>query len=164
MAAEQVRLLLCNSCKTTEELPDYQGDPRQDDLLRILTDRHKYPDGNKHFGQLLRVDKKHWDNKSTRRAIENQIRESAGHTGLDTEFYDTKNTFQEDAMTCWKTKHNSNPACGDYKSEKMRLLPGTARERRDLGLAPSTIKTYLCDFCPVKSMVQTAYFDKHIKA
>lgn len=157
--AEEIRLLMCFTDGTLEELPDYKGDPRGDTLLDILTERHKFPDGSRHFGQVLRVEKKHWENKSTRRAIENQIRESKGHSGLDTSFYESKNTFQEDAMKCF-SDHNRNPRCSDYKSDKKRLSPGTAADRKKLGLGPSSIKTYLCDFCPVKSIVQMAHYDK----
>ena len=158
---EQVRLLLCHDCKSLEELPDYQGDPRGDILLTVLTDRHESA-GIKHRGQLLRVDKKHWDSPSTKRAIENQIRESAGHTGLDTEFYATKNTFQEDALKCWE-KHLRNPACGDYRSDKMILRPGTKADRKAAGLPESTMKTWLCSFCPVHSLVQQAKNEKNLK-
>lgn len=157
--AEFVRLLICMECKTTEQLPDYAGDPRGDEVLEYAIHPHSHPSGEKHRGHLMRVEKKHWDSPSTRRAIENQIRESAGHTGLDTEFYATKDTLHEDAMKCWSA-HNRNPACGDYKSSKKRLSAGTDRERKKLGLAPMPSKQFLCDYCPVKSMVQQRVFEK----
>jgi hypothetical protein len=157
--AERIRLLICNTCKTTEELPDYQGPPEHDVLLAALASRHVFPDGNKHLGHLADVEKQHWDSKATRRGIENQIRESAGHTGLDTEFYASKNTFQEDALKCWQ-QHNRTPACGDYKSDKKKLVPDTAKDRKDLGLSPSTVTNYLCQFCPVHSLVMQAKRDK----
>lgn len=158
--AENVRLLICLDCKTTEEIPDYEGNPDHDDALTYVIQPHTHPDGRtKHRGQLMKVEKKHWDSPSTRRAIENQIRESAGHTGLDTEFYATKDTLGEDAHKCFNA-HNRNPGCSEYKTEKKRLSAGTDRERKKLGIAPLRSTTYLCDFCPVKSMVQQAVFTK----
>ena len=157
--AEMVRLLICLECKTTEQIPDYEGDHRHDYTLDYVIQPHTYPSGEKHRGQLMRVEKKHWDSPSTRTAIENQIRESAGHTGLDKEFYATKDTLHEDAMKCWAA-HNRNPGCSDYKSPKKRLSAGTDRERKKLGIAPLRSTTFLCDFCPVKSMVQQRVFEK----
>jgi len=157
--AENVRLLICMECKTTEQLPDFEGNPAADDTLNYAIIPHAYPSGEKHRGHLMKVEKKHWDSPSTRRAIENQIRESAGHTGLDTEFYATKDTLGEDALKCFNA-HNRNPGCSDYRSSKKRLSAGTDAERKKLGLAPMPSKTFLCDFCPVKSMVQERVFAK----
>ena len=159
MAAEQVRLLICLTCKTTEELPDYEGPADHDDRLAYLTSQHRFPDGSEHFGQLMKVEKQHWDSPSTKRAIENRIREAAGHTGFDTEFYATKDTLAEDANKCW-VAHNRNPACSDYKSDKKRLSAGTDKERKKLGLPKARSTHFLCDHCPVKSVVQQAHFKK----
>lgn len=159
--AEHVRLLQCLTCKTLEELPDYQGDPRGDFLLQALVKPHRFPDGNEHFGQLHRVEKKHWDVPSTRESIEAQIREKSGHTGFDTEYYATKNTFQADAHSCWRA-HNRNPGCSDYKTSSKRLTPGTAAERKAAGLPRynSPKDVFLCNFCPVHSLVVTAAREK----
>ncbi|WP_159402754.1 hypothetical protein [Streptomyces sp. RTd22] len=43
--ADYIRLLLCKDCGSMEELPDYEGDPRQDFLLDTLVKRHRNPDG-----------------------------------------------------------------------------------------------------------------------
>jgi hypothetical protein len=150
--SDHIRLLLCFEDKTLEQIEDYEGDPHNDWALRYVTDKHVYPSGEKHKGQLLRVEKKHWDSPSTREAIERQIRDSAGHTGLNQEFYDTKDTLGEDALACY-TKHLRNPACSDYRDESKRLSAGTDKERRSLGLAPLRSNHFLCDHCPVHSMV-----------
>lgn len=155
-----VRLLICNTCKTTEELPDYQGPDEGDDVLNFLVTRHRYPDGTEHIGNLGRVEAKHWVDEGKRSSIINQVKNSANHTGLDQSFYDTKNTLQADAMTCWTRDHNRVKACPDYKTESKRLQPDTREERRQAGVKPFRSTTFLCDFCPVKSMVQQAYFDK----
>ncbi len=152
MATEHVRLLLCKTCGTMEELPDYEGRPEGDFLLQTLVERH--PDHIAH--PMLRVEKKHWDSPSTREAIIAQIRENTGHTGLDPAFYNAKNTFQEDAHACWKA-HLRNPGCNDYMSSSKRLTPDTAAERKAAGLPKyrSPKDVYLCTFCPVHSLVVT---------
>lgn len=159
MAAEKYRLLICNVDKTVEVLPDYVGPPENDDTLNYALAGHKFPSGEPHRGQLADVEAKHWDSPSTQQHIRAQIAESAGHTGLNEEFYAVKATFGEDAMTCWK-QHNRNPVCPDYKSEKKLLQPPTVRDRKSEGLGKFKSTTYLCDFCPVKSIVQQAHFAK----
>lgn len=150
--SDRVRLLLCHECKTLEQIDDYEGDPHNDWALRYVTDKHVAPSGLKHLGMLLNVEKKHWDSESTRKAIEKQIRDSAGHTGLDQSFYDTKDTLGEDALACF-SRHQRNPACSDYRTESKRLSAGTDKERRDLGLQPLRSNHFLCDHCPVHSLV-----------
>jgi len=156
-----VRLLICNTCGTIEELPDYKGPEDRDDVLNFLSSQHKFPDGNTHFGNLGRVETKHWESKDKREAIVSQIRDRAGHTGLDPTFYDAKNTLQEDAMTCWTRDHNRIPACSDYMSEAKRLSPGTTSARKEAGIKePFRSTTFLCHFCPVHSLVTQAAHDK----
>lgn len=155
-----VRLLVCNDEKTIEELPDFEGPPERDDVLNWAVSRHRTPAGTEHRGQMIRVEAKHWYDEKIKKQIIAQIREGANHTGLDQEFYDTKNTLQEDAMTCWTKKHNRIPVCPDYKTDKMRLQPDTKQLRKEIGVGEFRSTTFLCDYCPVKSMVQKAYFDK----
>jgi hypothetical protein len=148
--AEHVRLLLCKTCGSLEELPDYEGDPSRDFLLEALVQKH--PDHIAH--PLMRVEKKHWDSPSTRDSIIAKIRENTGHTGFDPAFYNAKNTFQEDAHECWK-KHLRNPGCNDYKTASKRLTPDTAAERKAAGLPKyrSPQDRFLCEFCVVHTLV-----------
>lgn len=160
MAQTNVRLLLCHECKSLEELPDFNGHPERDALLNALVSKHRYPSGTEHRGQLLRVEQKHWDSPSTREAIVAQIRSGAGHTGLDPAFYEAKNTFQEDAMSCW-AKHLRNPGCNDYKSDEKLILPDTQADWKAAGIKrPQKLGNgndrYLCEFCPVHSLVVEA--------
>jgi hypothetical protein len=160
--ADKLRLLQCLTCKTLEEVEYYEGNPEHDFLLNRLLERHKFPDGSEHFGHLHVVDAKDWAVQSYREGIEKEIREKSGHTGFSPEYYATKNTFQEDALTCWQ-KHLRNPACNDYKDDSKRLTPGTAAERKAAGL-PSLDRSprdrYLCDFCPVHSLVKAVAYTK----
>jgi hypothetical protein len=159
MSDTHVRLLQCLTCRTLEELPDYQGPSERDDTLNYLVSTHRFPDGTEHMGHLHRVEEKYWNLPSMRKNIEAQIREKSGHTGLDTGFYETKATFQDDAMKCWK-KHNRTTDCGDYKTDKMRLVPDTKSERKEAGITGARPNTFLCDFCVCKSLIQKKVFEK----
>jgi hypothetical protein len=156
--AEIIRLLRCDDCYTVEPLPDYDGPPEHDALLSALIARsHTEPSGTTHRGKLLRIDKRHWDSPSVREAVIARIREESGHTGLDPDFYASRDTFAEDALLCFQ-EHHRNPACNDYKSDHKRLTPDTQAERKELGMGEyrSKLNRYLCEFCPVHSLVVEA--------
>lgn len=165
MADKQIRLLACKQCKTIEEIPDFAGNPRDDHLLTYALERHKTND-TPHIGALFKVPEKDWDNTEAQRTIANQIgaKLDGGETGLGSAFYDLKNNFQADAMACWKA-HNRNPACSDYKSASKRLTPDTKAERKEAGLSEyrSAKDRYLCEFCPVQSLVEQAFNEKNLK-
>jgi hypothetical protein len=153
-----IRLLFCKNCKTLEELPDFEGQRPEDDvLLQILTERHVSA-GVPHTGQLMRVSLQFWAVPSIKEEITRQIFQNGapGLASLMPDFYETKATFSEDAMTCWRQHLSPKDSCPDYGSEKKRLLPDTRAERKDLGLAPAAEdgpRVYLCQFCPVHAMV-----------
>jgi hypothetical protein len=157
MADEYIRLLLCNVCNSIEELEDFSGPPEYDTLLINLLYPHKFPSGDEHKGHLLRIEKKSWDNKTARREIIKQIREGSG--GLkeqDSKFYETRDTFRDDALTCWK-QHNRTTNCGDYKSESKRLVPDTRDDWKQAGIyrpKKTPWDRYLCNFCPFESVVK----------
>ena len=156
----QIRLLVCRTCKSAEELPDFEGRPEDDVLLNIAVERHQKPEP--HLGQLFKFPLKYWVREDVKESIMNQIRQG-GSSGLDvfgTNFYETKSIFAEDAMNCWKL-HNRTTDCSDYKHDRKILKPGTERDRKDAGMNPNGAKViYLCDFCPVKSIVQKKAFTK----
>lgn len=159
MATENIRLLACSVCKTIEEIPDYEGRPEGDHLLTKSLEKHG-PRENRHFGQLFKVSKEQWDNPNLKQEVAKQIANklTAGEgEGLGSEFYEIKDQFSEDAMTCW-AQHNRTKSCGDYKSDKKRLTPDTADERRQAGLPQLGREKdiFLCQFCPVHSLVVTA--------
>ena len=159
VASPDIRVLHCLVCDTLEDFPLFDGPVANDHLLAILVERHQFPSGEPHKGHLFRVPQLTWETESIRRKVIEQIK-GGGSKGLDefdASFYDTKSTFREDAMTCF-TKHlRPSDGCPDYKTEKKMLVPDTKAERKDAGLmAPSKApgpKNYLCDFCPVHSVV-----------
>lgn len=151
-----IRLLVCRTCKSIEELPPHSGRPEDDVLLRISVDRH----GSEHVGVLYNVSALHWNSETMRQAIKEQI--TKGSSGLDvfgTNFYSTRMTFAEDAMSCWQQHLRPKGQCPDFRSEKKRLLPDTKNERKDIGLSSpdksSATRVYLCDFCPVRVYNET---------
>ena len=147
----QIRLLVCRTCKTAEEIPDFEGRPEDDVLLQISVERHQKP--TPHVGLLFKFPVKYWMRKDVKESIMKQIND--GSSGLDvfgTNFYETKSTFMEDAMKCYDIHLQPKGQCSDYKSERKVLKPGTEIDRKKEGLGESkAAKVYLCDFCPVKS-------------
>lgn len=158
-AEPQIRLLVCRTCKSAEELPDWDGRPEDDVLLQISVERHQKPEP--HLGNLYKFPVKYWVREEVKTSIMNQIKEGIS-SGLDvfgTNFYETKSQFAEDAMQCWAI-HNKTQDCADYKHDRKILKPETAQDRRDAGFGESKVKIYLCDFCPVKSIVQRKAYSK----
>lgn len=156
----QIRLLVCRTCKTAEELPDFEGRPEDDVLLQITVERHQNPEP--HLGQLFKFPVKYWTRPDVKESIMNQIKEGIA-PGLDvfgTNFYETKSQFAEDAMQCWSL-HNRTSDCSDYKHERKILKPKTQYDRREAGMDPNGAKViYLCQFCPVHAVYQKKYFEK----
>lgn len=146
-----MRVLYCKTCGTLEEVPDWQDGPQSDPYLSPLVDKH----GETHQGQLFRLPIGLWLMDDSKRQIIEQIKGGTGQLGLgvvDESFYDTRNTFQEDAAVCYQKHLRPQGQCPDFRSESKRLIPATAQDRKDAGLAPLTSgpKVYLCDFCVVR--------------
>ncbi|MGW0061418.1 hypothetical protein ACWDTT_16010 [Streptosporangium sandarakinum] len=147
----ELRLIVCRTCKTVDELPDFHGPVIDDVLLDIVASRHEYGPNAPHEGLMpFRVPEKHWKNSAHKAEILERIKERVG-MGLGDDFYNVKNQFQEDAQTCWKAR-NRTKNCDDWRSEKKRLVPDTAAERKAAGLGKPTSNRFLCDFCPVQSV------------
>lgn len=161
---EHIRLLVCKDCKTIEPLPDYSGDPAHDVLLDYLVQPHR-TNGVEHIGMLARVETSDWNDPRIQREISGRlVTEFGGETGLGSDFYNTRDTFREDAMSCWR-QHQRNPDCSDYKSDAKRLTPDTAAARKEAGMPAYHTKDdrYLCEFCPVHSLVEQKAYDDAMK-
>ena len=156
----KIRLLFCSKCKTIEELPDFEGRPEDDHLLEILAERHQST-GIPHNGRLMKVPLALWAIPSVKEAISKQIYErlAPGFNALMPGFYETKSTFAEDALKCYNQHLRPKGGCPDYGSDKKLLLPDTAKDRKELGLAPlkdsGAPKNYLCQFCVVHTHMVT---------
>jgi hypothetical protein len=158
-----LRLLFCFVCNTVEELPPHDGPPETDILLEITLEKHEFPSGERHKGKLFILPVKTWANTSTRKEIIRQLK-GGGSDGLDAlteekDFYSSKMQFSEDAMKCYSYHLRPKDHCADYMHESKRLLPKTAKERKDLGLeAPKDAagpRVYICNFCPMHSVILT---------
>jgi hypothetical protein len=150
---DKVRILICHTDGAVHELPWYEGPPDYDDTLKYRVAEHKG-----HMGNLFVYNKSDWSKSEYRKAIldeiAKQVRPGEG-TGLGQTFYDIKDNFMAEAAACWK-KHNRTHDCGDYMTDKMRLYPDTKAERKEEGLSTSDRpNTFLCQFCPVHSLVTT---------
>lgn len=152
----QIRLLYCRTCNTVEELPAYDGpepyNPKFDPLLEISVQKHQYPSGLPHMGDLFVVDIDVY--VKAKREILKQIKGGSKGLGeLDESYYDTRSTFHEDAMKCFQQHLRPKGQCPDYMSDSKILLPDTKAERKELGFtAPKDLggpKVKLCQFCPV---------------
>ena len=153
---EKIRLLFCETCNTIEEIPDFDGPPQYDTLLEISVQKHRTPTGDAHIGKLFDVDVAMWMDSNVRHQIIDQIKGkgSKGIAEFDATFYDTRSTFQEDALKCYQDHLRPKGACPDWMSDKKILVPDPKAERKAEGLAsPSQApgpKVHLCRFCPVQ--------------
>jgi hypothetical protein len=168
MADERLRILFCKVCKTYEEFAFYDGPPERDEELALRASKHQSA-GVQHVGALFDVLESEWGVSNKREEIKKAVvaKLHNGETGLDSSAYAMVNNFKDDAFACFE-RHQRNPACPDYRSESKRLIPDTDAERREMGLAPAreydrnpNVKTqtptiYLCNYCPVESIVATA--------
>lgn len=158
----KVRLLFCEECTTVDEIPDFDGPPGYDDLLQYRVARHQYASGHMHPLELGRVDADAWRKPATRDQIIQRFAVEKGHVapgqgaGLGPVFYALKANFMQDAMVCWG-QHRRVTDCPDYRSDAKRLLADTKAERKEAGLDTSASARpahWLCDYCPVHSIVQ----------
>ena len=133
MSEEKLRLLICHTCHSIQELPWYEGNPERDDTLNFRVAEHRFPDGNEHFGVLATVPESNWGKDEQRREIVAKIEEAAGvpgsGAGMGETFYDVKANFEIDALKCWG-EHNRTHDCADYHSDKKRLYPDTRADRK----------------------------------
>jgi hypothetical protein len=142
-----MRLLICRDCRSIEELPDYDGPVEYDVVLDDLSGRHLYPNGERHFGNLATVLDEEWANPVYKQKIVEQI--ASKTTGMEAEFYATKDTYAEDAAKCFNRHGRPDGSCGEYQDSRKRIGNPTKFGWQALP------KVYLCHFCPVHSWVKT---------
>lgn len=171
---EYILLLVCKTCKTIKELPyvktgKYLGDGRYDQTDNPFLKEENAPhERGGHYGLLTDINFVYWMTPKVKEAIVAQLKEQMTDgkgvaSGLDvfgTGFYDLKDTYSADAMSCWALHNKPKGQCSDYKVDRKLLSPGTNAERKAEGLEKSNIKVYLCDFCPVKMYNQKKAYEE----
>lgn len=146
----KLRLLLCHTCRTVDELPDYHGPPEHDVLLEDIVSRHRFSDGTEHIGKLADVAEEDWRDSYRRNQILEQIKAAVEKsTGMPSEWYATKATYQEEALKCYGQHHRPKEGCIDYRDSNKRLGNPT---RAGWQAGP---RVWLCDFCPCHRWVET---------
>lgn len=140
------RLLVCYTCATIEKLPPYEGREDEhgvyldyDPVLEHLLKDHQRPE--QHRGRLFLVDEAAWENMDSRREINSQL------FGLEAERVAWKDTLAEDAGKCFNAHKRPKAGCIDWHDDSKRL--GSPSGKR------ASHAVHLCDFCPVRSYVET---------
>lgn len=150
---DQIRIYICQTDKLFIPIPSDGVPPyKYDYLLHSIEDKHGF---RGHEFAIVAVTKKAWEDPEGQKLIVRQLKEAiaGGETGFGHHFYDVKDQFKEDAMTCWKA-HNRTYSCDDFHADKMRLQPDTRAERKSEGLGKYQSNIFLCSFCPVNSLVE----------
>jgi hypothetical protein len=156
------RLLVCRECMTIEQLPLYDGPPAleaSDPILDNLVRRHvqKHGDIKPDNAALLVAGEEKCNCQKCRgsgptfwEAHRTEVLSGLKErwTGFHPEWYATKDTYREDAMRCFNIhRRPQGTDCIDYRDDGRKL------SGRDW---PQDKAVYLCDFCPVKTAVDTA--------
>lgn len=156
-----IRLLICTTCNTVEELPAYSGDPRGDTWLREKEKAHLLPSGSGFHGEyhIARIEQSDWlshkEDIIRQMVSEFSTFSAAGEgSGLGQRFYDAKDNYSVDALKCWRVDHARTQNCSDYMTQKMRILPDTRAERKSEGLSANRPEIHLCQFCPYHQIVE----------
>lgn len=155
-----------------EVIPYYEGNPDYDVLLHNVDDKHGGHETDPvriHERALHTVVEALWDNPRVRRQLVKQMWD--GTKGFTPEYYDVKDTYKDDAMSCYqlhKRPGRHTHLCSDYRNSDKRIgnpayqdRVKMSRELRDHDLRYSGPKIYLCQFCPYESEVNAMKADKH---
>lgn len=146
----KLRLLACRECKSIEEIPDYEGNPRNDVLLQDTLSRHM-TEWSTHEVALIKVPVKWWQDKTIQPQLIKQISQggSKGLDELDAEYYASKATYADQAMECFNRHQRPKEGCIDWHEHDKRIGNPTTEGWK------TGPKVYVCDFCPVSSWVRT---------
>jgi hypothetical protein len=171
-----MRLLICNLCRTCEEIPEYEGQDEVDPLVEAVVFKHNQKDPMGHGGvnlpyspiRLIPIkdekgkplpDKLYYEGKEEILKKINEI--TIKEPGFEGWAYEAINTFEEDAMKCFRQHGRPDlgqgKGCPDYWSDSKRLGRPTAvgRQARKEHSKLAVADPHLCQFCPYFSGVQT---------
>jgi hypothetical protein len=156
-----MRLLHCNVCHSIDEIPDYEGHEEVDPLVEKVVAEHNKRDPMAHGGaatlpmRLAHVDD--MDYAYSRDEVLARLREEGKAVGFEPWVGEAINTFQEDAMRCYRNHHRPKEGCIDWRDDSKRIGRPTSEGQKAVkeNYKIGSSDPYLCDFCPVKSWVQT---------
>ncbi len=155
------RLLICNTHKTVDVLPDYNTEAdmegKYDYKLREAIDRHldKYgADPGRHASLIMRIEEDEFALLDPDR-----LKQALMDDSLEEYIKSERENYKQGALNCYNL-HN-RPAygygigCPDYQSDSraVGITKGIAKENR----------MYLCDFCPYHSYVEHAKYKAAMK-
>lgn len=146
----KLRLLACRDCKSIEELPDYEGNPRNDVLLEDTVSRHM-TEWSTHEVALIKVPTKWWQDKNIQPKLIEQI-SKGGSKGIEEiegaeDYYGTRDTYREDALKCFNRHDRPKQGCIDYQNHDKRIGNPTSEGWK------TGPRVYACNFCPVQLWV-----------
>lgn len=159
----KVRLVLCEFCKTAEEVPDYGGSDPVDPLIEELVMQHNIRNPLAHGGQrihhspirLFRFDDAAYA-KNPEKCLELAMEQNKtdGFTAWASE---VRNTFGDDALKCFSAHRRPSEGCIDYHDDSKRLGRPTPEGRKVARSNQEVVANtpFLCDFCPVSTFVTT---------
>jgi len=148
------RLLICNTCKTVDTLPNYaaENDPeaKHDHSLRDAIDKHIRQYGGpmeRHKANLFSIADDELD------LIDKSRLEQAVHDNrLENFLKEERENYKNDALKCYEL-HNRptygigyGSGCADYKADHRAI-------GRTTGI-PKNEWSHMCDFCPYNSYVE----------
>jgi hypothetical protein len=145
-----LRLLVCKDCKSIEELPAYEGNPRNDVLLEDTVSRHM-TEWSTHEVALIKIPVKWWNDKNIQPKLIQQISQG-GSKGIEEmaeaeDYYGTRDTYRDDALKCFQRHQRPKAGCLDYQNPDKRIGNPTNEGWK------TGPRVYACDFCPVQAWV-----------
>lgn len=147
-------------------MPDYEltGKDDIDPYVEALVLKHNRKDPMAHGGvqlkaspiQIYMVSDHDWETK--REDVITNIMEKVKGSGMTAEFDGAFNTFQDDALRCFREHHRPPEGCIDYWDDSKRLGRPTAEGKKAIKVNFKLGKAdpHLCQFCPVNTYVTTS--------
>jgi hypothetical protein len=160
----KLRLLQDLTAHKVYEIPFYSGPSERDFLLLELLQRIRREDPewsrdderlpmdqqpHAHKGNLMIIERRVWEKRRTE-ILKDMWRDVRGMSEEDA-LQSYRNTYTEDASTCFNRHQRPKMGCIDYKDESKRIGNPTAGGRGMRQALAHIAPIHLCDFCPVKS-------------
>ena len=161
-----MRLLCCAACKTAEVVDDYTGSLEVDPLVERLVMQHTERDPMAHGGSQLRtspfrlakgISENRWQIPEEREKILAAVNQENKRVGFDLWVAEALDTYGEDALRCYRDHHRPKEGCIDWRDDSKRIGRPTNLGRKAVkdNYRLGETDPFLCDWCPVRSWVDT---------